>query len=684
MISNEENGHILLAVNEAAKYLNIDVKILKFHIEEGKIPLYKGMITKNLCDEIMTQKSSYVGIRNFLMKHDNERFESRYAKNRNKYIEFLEVNSYFGIKIIEPEEILFELPHREDFYITKEDAQFLEFESDQFFLEFGLSDAEKIEMIYKNTRGHELSKKYIKKFIQEYEENEITPSTVVFVKTVLDIPDLHQITYDEITSVIEEHDVVRVKALLRDYYNYVRIYENVKYVKIEIKKEKKIEVPAYSYEEYVQLAKLLFNEEYAREHNLWNKVFEKSENVERWMYLACHYICGWRSADICDQWIYPNIKDNENPFKIDIYNLKDDILNERISNNVYSNITLYCIRRIEMAALLPSKTGLGKLRSEITPELRVFFGKLILIAEYFHFSFGKGYMNKNKTMQYKNWVECKEFFGEEMYLLTGKTNLMSRRLNKSYLQGIEKNAIENGETTLVAHIVASYARSHSNINSTLAYLHDHGLTGESADVVLYMMMQRGVFGVVLYNMLLAAYPDSFMKLSIKEQTAIMQKIPLSAYDIEAVGTSFVASEAIIDSFEGGYTDEPIDILRAMLNIGQGIGRGKDQGVFCKKRALGFCCEKPTYNSCIANLCPYHIFTDDGIPALIEVIKYYRKMELETGNKKYSVVLNTKIKPAFKEIINSILKEMNEEESKGLQVIIREMLNEQSSSYNRIR
>ena len=195
-----------------------------------------------------------------------------------------------------------------------------------------------------------------------------------------------------------------------------------------------------------------------------------------------------------------------------------------------------------MAYNIPQKTGIGKLRSEIVPELRAFFGKLILIAEHHHITSGEGYMNAHRAPMYRSWVVCRDFFGDDVFTITGKHAISSRRLNKSYLQGIEQAAQANGNTTLVAHVVASFARNHANIDTTATYLKDHGLTGESAEVVLYMMMQRGVFSVSLYNALIAAYPDAFEKLTAQEQTAIMEQIPLSAYELETVGTSMVASE----------------------------------------------------------------------------------------------------------------------------------------------
>lgn len=676
MLDAKEKKENLITIKKAAQSLGLKEEIIRYQIDAGNIESIDGMIHESVCQTISQQQTTYIGIRTFLKSHDSDRFVSRYVKNRTKYIDFLEDSAYFGIEIVEPEEILFELPEREDFYITKEDAQLLEYKSERFFQEFGLTEVEKIRWIISHSKEHPLSTEYVKKYLTyiEDEDNIYTPSLTNFVKTIFDMADLKQITDEDVISAIEEAETIRTKSLLSDFFKYVAKYENVKYHDVKLKKQERCSEPAYPYEDFVRLAKILFNADYDKEHNLTLKALENSNYAEMWMFLSCHYICGWRSSDICERWVYPNLKSNDNPFKINIDTIKEDILNGIITDDVYSKIALYAIRKIEMTYNVPQKTGFGKLRSEIVPELRTFFGKLILIAEYHHITSGKGYMNSHRTAMYRNWVICRDFFGDDVFAITGKHSFSSRRLNKSYLQGIEKAAKDNGNTTLVAHVVASFARNHANIDTTAIYLKDHGLTGESAEVVLYMMMQRGVFSVYLYNILIAAYPEAFEKLSAKEQTAIMEKIPLSAYELETIGTSFMASERMAEVFNEGKTEEPKEILKAMFAIGQDKGKAKDYGIYCKKRALGFACVNPVYESCIANLCPYHVFTSDGVPALVKVIKEYQLKAFTTGNKKYGIALKTKIIPAFQDIINAIIKEMSKEEKVAIKKLIEEALN----------
>ena len=676
MSDSTGNNNSLISISEVARLLGIRANVIYQHVERGTIEAVDDKISKDTYDKIREQQSKYVGIRAFEKSHNNERFDSRYSKHRNKYIDFLETNDYFGISIIDPENILYESPGKEDFYINKEDVALLDYKSESFFRDYGLTEKEKIKRIVVHSKKHPLSKKYIMMFLDKInsDTSSYTPALTEFVRVIFDLPDLSQITDEDIVAVIEDAETVRTKTYLKDFCNYASRYEIVKFHYVELKRKQYNSTTAYSYEEYVRLAKILFNEKYDKNNELTAKALDNHVYAEMWLYLSVHYICAWRSADICNKWIYPNLKSNDNQFKINVDTLKDDIISNNIPANVYEKVALYSIRRIELSNTPAGKTGIGKLRSEIVPALRQLFGKLILIAEYHHISSGEGYMNSHRTAMYRNWVVCKEFFGTEMYDITGRHSLSSIRLNKSYLQGIERATRDNGHPTLIAHVIASFARNHASIDTTAIYLKDHGLTGETAEVVLFMMLQRGVFSVSLYSALCAAYPDQFQKLSISEQTAIMKQIPLSAYELESIGTAIVASDEVVHSFKKADTKEPTEILKAMYAITQGNGKAKDPGIFCMKKALGFSCVNPTYESCLANVCPYHIFTSEGIPALIRVIKEYQEKALRTGNKKYEAVLKKKIIPEFQNIINEIIKEMSDADKKGLQQLITEGLN----------
>lgn len=666
-----------MTINAAARFLGIHLTDMQACINAGRIISTDGCISRLLVESIREQQGKYISLRDYLKGHDAGLFDSRLVRNREKYIDFLEEHDYFGIQTIDPEALIFTAPGKESCFIAKEDIAFLDYKSYEFFADFGLSEQEKTNRIISRASGHGHTKECLLGYLNLiYDEGNIyTPSLTDFARIVFELPDIVFITDEDILNGIEAAGTRKTRELLTGFFTYAASRKNVSYHGVELKKAESTPPAAYPYTDFVKLAKVLFNDTYDREHRLTERALENSIYAETWMFLACHYVCGWRATDICSQWVYPNLKDGGNPFGIITDTLKEDILARRIPDAVYESVAIYVIQRIKMSCNVPGKTGKGKLRSEIVPELRIFFGRLTLIAEHHHLRSGEGYMKAYRAAGYRNWVTCREFFGEDFYAVTGKHAISSRRLNKSYLQGMEQAARESGNPSLVSHAIASYARSHANVETTVAYLKDHGLTGESAGVVLYMMMQRGVFGVSLYHALLAAFPDTFGKLTAKEQSLLMAQIPLSAYELEAVGSVFAASEEMAAELACGKTELPMVVLRAMLAVGQGQGKAKDEGVYCKRKALGLCCDHPLFESCLANLCPHYILTSEGIPSLARVIRDYAEKARRTGNKKYEAALRKCIIPAFQDVLNEVIREMSGTEQASIRKLLEEVLHE---------
>ena len=666
-----------MTVEAASRFLGIRAAVLRDHIDSGEIGYEDGMITGPSLAEIRKQKTDFISLREFLEAYDGSRFSSRQAADRTKYIEFLEKHRYFGIEVIPPDKVFFSVPGRDDFYIRRADTEFLDYESRGFFEDFGVSEREKVARILKDSKGHGTTRRCVENYLAFMEdgENIYTPSLTGFVRIVFEIPDISIASDNDIIAAIEAAELGKTKSYLADFFTYVSSRETVRYHRLALKKDESEALPAYTYEEFAHLAKILFNTGYEREHRLTEKALDNSWYAEMWMFLACHYVCGWRASDICSRWVYPNLKGESNPFGICTETLKEDILRGAIQDEVYETVAMYVIRRIEMAYNVPQKTGHGRLRSEILPELRPFFGKLTLIAEYHHLVSGEGYMKPCRIYRYRNRVDCRDFFGEEILKVTGMRHISSRRLNKSYLQGLEQTARDNGNTVLVSHVIAAYARNHADADTTVVYLKDHGLTGETAGVVLFMMMQRGVFGADLYHALLAAYPDTFKSLSAGEQTRLMAKIPLSAYELETSGAVLAASEEIYGRLSLGDTKVPSETLKAMLAVSRGRGRAKEEGIYCMRKALGLCCDHPLYGSCIANLCPSHIFTAEGIPSLLRVLRDYAGKYGRTGNVKYAAALKKCIIPAFQEILNDVIRGMADDEKGAVRKLIEEGLDE---------
>ena len=305
----------------------------------------------------------------------------------------------------------------------------------------------------------------------------------------------------------------------------------------------------------------------------------------------------------------------------------------------------------------------------------MFYGLLTLIAETHMLRSGDGYMKPQRASLYQNKMQLRDFFGRPMWDILGGQNIQSRRLNKDFLQGVEKAAREQGCGGVMASAVASYARNHTSLNTIRTYLQDHRLTGENADMVLYYMMERGVFGFELYQTLITAYPDAMRRLTLKEQNQVIEQMNVTPLQLEEAESGVRSILAIQTEFKNGNDTAVLQMLKTMYEITQNRGQGKDHGVYCLLRAERMACQHAEWDSCLANGCPYLVFTKIGYLPLLRILLKYQT-EANKGNKKAQTVLQQVLIPRYQKILNQLMKDMNmsKEDRNGLKLIMRETLN----------
>lgn len=665
------------SINAASKLLDVSADRIKTAVAEGKISLQAGMVTSEVLEKILSQKKKYIGFCGYAMLHESESFNPGLCRYREKLLDALEVNGFFGVEIIETVEILCTERKDEPFYFFRRDIEFLDEKLDGFFADYGLSAEERTKNILTNTKGHAISKKYIRKYWKEFMGDEsISPSFYVFVKLLMESTDLMEMKDEDVLEMLEKAETVRTKQYLVSFLNYAKKRARAGYCEIRAKKKDSREIPAYSLEAYIGFSRYLFHEDTIKANGIVKKALDHSLYAEMWLYISAHYICGWRSGDICRAWCYPELYRKAEGFMgIDKERLYEDILMERISEERYAEICSYTVKSVELAKNAPSKTAdfnPGDLRINISRTLKPFFGRMILIAENHRLHSDEGYMAVERAKTYKSRQAIGDFLGKEAADIMGGRNLASRRMNKSYLQMIEDVARRMGHEGMTASAVASYARNHRDLNTVVTYLKDHNLTGEDSGMVLYFMLERGIFGFSIYRTFLAAYPDSMRKLTMKQQTELIKGAGIPAYQIELSGSGELAGEELMAGFGQGKKKDAARMLKAMFAIGQGHGKAKDEGVYCIKRALGQVCENPKYNSCLAEMCRYHVFTRNGIKPLLYVIREYRD-KAAGGDVKAKNVLKKVIVPNFQEILNEIMAEMTKQERNNLKNLIGEEL-----------
>ena len=605
-----------------SKKIDLSPSRLKDLVSDGRLTLESGKIPDWEAKSLLRDRRTYISLLEYSLLNSSERFCGSKASDRNKLIDFLEDNDFFGLDYKEWGDLRIGI-ERDMFFFRRRDIAKLDQNCSPFFEYFGFP-----------------------------------------LKT------------QEVLALVRSLESKRAQQYMSDFLMFSRKTANiasVQYGQIKLTNPSRAAAPAYSNSVYLGLAKLIFNSGYIAEHHMIEKAMQSYLYAEMWLYLALHYVLAWRGEDICSAWVYLELFSRDVPFISSRETLAEDILNDRLSSDVYEAAATFCVDAIQARGNLPSKTSAYDplpLEVAITPELKPFFGLLILIGECHRLHSNKGYMASHRRSHYQNKMRLREFFGPEIWELLKGENISSRRLNKSYLQKVESKAREAGYGGILASAVASYARNHKDLGAIQSYLDDHNLTGETADVVLYCMMERGVMGFEIYQSLLTAYPDILSKLSLKHQNEIMKSLSVEPLMIEQKVSGLLASHEIKKSFLSGDNETTARMLGSMLAISQMRGKAKDAGVGCLLRAQGKVCAHPKYDSCLANACPYLVFTRHAIKPLLQILFDY-SMSAKHGDLRAKSILRQVLIPRFQALINELINEsiINAETKRDLKPLL---------------
>lgn len=662
----------IVSVQAAANRLKIKRSIVDAWIEDNRIGVVDGGIAVADIEKIKNELEQYVTLKDFLDEIDCDRFDARFVKNRNAYMGFLEENDFFGMAVKHPSELCFLSFKNSELLIPKKDINRLKSESVDFFKYYGLDKREETLLILSEGKDTQTKKK-IEEFISR--KAVFTPTTTEFVRVALTI-DSFKGNVEELREAIDRIGAVGVSEMIQEFIK-TSMPQLAKKMGKGARKKTPVtkEVSAYPLKTYCIIAKSIFNKSELEKNNVLKKCLEDSFNFECWLFLAAHYVCAWRAEDICNNWPIPD-EDLLMGIGVDLDTLKDNLLQSKIEKRTLAELGRFVEVSIVLASRDPHKVkGKDKLVAPIGEELREYFGLMALIASYHQRKTGEGRLKIQRLEGYLNYLRIRNVFGNAIYEHIGRKSLHSKRLSKSFIQSIEIEGRMNGYSPMMAHEIAAYARNHASVDTTIAYLRDHGLSGETAEVVLALMMDRGVFGAIVYKTFLLAFPDAFARLSPQEQTKLLAESECSAYEIEMLGVDKPHEVALQHAFAEGKTKQALTIIREMFEISQGVGAAKDEGVYCKKRALGLACKNPTFESCIANACPYLIFTQEGIRSLINVLKQFDRKHKETGNPKYLSIVKQVLLPEYKDILAEINRKMSAGEQAALKKAIEVFYNE---------
>ena len=645
----------------------------------GKIAVSGGLIEENASKRILEERRKYISLAEYASSRVSGSFAGKSA-DREKLIAFLEDNQHFGLNHLDFTDILMgtETDH---VFFERDDLPYLDECLDEYFEGLSITGKDRVEgMLSAAGRSHPVTCRMLKAYTetQMASREDYPPSYVSFVRAMTVLPDLPELETVDVKRYLRKDLSFTCKEYIVRFLNDSRTKMPVKYGDIALKTAPRNSIPSYTSETYFKLMRCVFNNTYIDDHKMIEKALENHLYAEAWLYIALFAACGWRAADVCRGWKYLRLHERkETLFGINRDTLRDDLLYDRIPDKVYEDVCIYCISGVDASGQLPSKTCLSDpapLRAVIRPELRTFYGMLTLIGEAHMLRSGDGYMQPERAAQYQNKVTLKEFFGPEIVEILHGENIQSRRLNKVFLQGTEDAARKNGNSGLMAAMVAGYARNHTSMDTITHYINDHQFNGETAEMVIYFMMERGVFGFMYYQTILLAYPEALKKLPMKKQNELLALMDEKPLELELKQAEIAGQRYIQEQYKKGNTDTAVQMMKTMLEISQGRGKAKDEGLYCLKRARGEACCHPEYGSCLAGCCPYMVFTQIALIPLLKVLRSC--MDEAERDIKAKAVLDKVMIPFYQDIINRLVRTANVDraEADGIKKIMGEVLN----------
>ena len=362
-------------------------------------------------------------------------------------------------------------------------------------------------------------------------------------------------------------------------------------------------ISAYSMEAFAVMAYCLFNPDYIAMQELYEKACESPNKAELWLYLCLHWISGIRSGDLCRLPILQPILPPEQVLQ----QIRDNTLSPEICREMLNRLEFHLLNNPRK----PNKT-----KSQLIPDLKLFFpeslkehfGRLYLLVCVHRYQMPEP--ERNQPLYHETDRNgLTRFLGQLFVDQLRNRPFSSRAANKSFLQSLQ-NAGSRSGNPMAGYFLATIARSHKirygEISKvTAAYLDDMKFVGETPEYFAAMMFERGVLSFIPYLMLQYLYEESYQQLSSQMQTDLIQKLDLSAHEVESFTTGCLktmnnAQKNVRQLLAVKSQDE---IREAFYTIGSGLGASRGMHSYCLPMALNERCQK---RECLG--CPYEMQT----------------------------------------------------------------------------
>lgn len=443
-------------------------------------------------------------------------------------------------------------------------------------------------------------------------------------------------------------------------------------------------IAAYDKDTYLKMIYYLFNENYIQEHELYKKACNNWKTANTWLYLCLNCICALRTTDI-EQLPHPKL--NSEPRDI-LNNIEQGNFSDLEARMVCNSISW----QLNYLPIEPSKTQkyshIPSIKLLIPESALVHFGILFAINEA-HFQLD-GSNDLPFIVAIKDYEQIERYLTEDIAELFLEQNFSPRRANKTYMQAIEllsNDFLEdnpNSPARPKGYMLAAIARSHKGsygdfAHTTEVYLKDANFSGYTPEFIAKELFERGVCSFVPSLLLKMVATGTYDKLTIQEQTSLVNKLSLTPLQVEdfistnerSISNAVSSVNMILETNPSNTKEIIMDILQ---NIAAGAAASKTNNSMCLMTATKNPCKFPERMGCIG--CIYEITTKATVFTLLQ--EYNRLMELKDNAKeqhlkdKYKLLLRKTLQPVLNEYMINLQANYGDEAVQELELIIKEI------------
>lgn len=414
---------------------------------------------------------------------------------------------------------------------------------------------------------------------------------------------------------------------------------------------------SYDFDDYIQLAYYLFNEEYIQDNEMFIKAAGSKNYTDTWLYLAMHFIRPLRLTDL-ERIHHPVLP--YGPHEV----LKK-IKNDEFTDNDARTVLLYITKRMEWLPLRPNKTASSSnvdfISFDIPVSCEVFFGKLFALAQA-HRDI-RGESQSPIIRKVSTYAEINRYMGEDIGSLFLKNDFRARSATKSYLQYISMVAdemLDESGVHVKGYFLAAYARSHKGsygkfATTTFEYLKNAKLGTLTPEFVAFELLERGVFSCLASMLLKMAMGDKFEKLTPEEQTDVIKVMDLSPKEIENVVAVVDQGRKLAQTTLNELMTSDTDVMAVLHRMGSGEAFSKQHECLCLMSALERYCPFNEKRNCVG--CRYEISTRSTFFLMIKEYNrmraLYHTVDNEAEKAKYEKIIKTVLLPKLSEMLSSI-------------------------------